>query len=67
MKKFYRSRQDRSLGGVIGGFIKYMGWDVDTNIVRLGYAIATLFSGGGLLLIYLLAWIIVPTEPEVNG
>jgi phage shock protein C len=65
MKKFYRSRTNRSIGGVIGGFVEYMSWDIDPNIIRLAYALITIFSAGGLLLVYLLAWMIVPSEPEV--
>jgi phage shock protein C len=65
MKKFYRSRKNRFVGGVIAGFVDYMVWDIDPNIIRLAYALLTIFSGGGLLLVYILAWIIVPSEPEV--
>lgn len=65
MKKYYRSRTDRSLGGVIGGLVEYANWEVDPNLVRLAYAILTLFTGGGLLLLYLLAWIIIPEDPGV--
>jgi phage shock protein C len=65
MKKFYRSRKNRFVGGVIAGFVDYMVWDIDPNIIRLAYALLTIFSSGGLLLVYLLAWMIVPSEPEV--
>ncbi len=45
------------LGGVSSGIAHHTG--VDVSLVRLGFVIATFFSGIGLIL-YLLAWLIVP-------
>lgn len=45
------------LGGVCSGIAHHTG--VDVSLVRLGFVLATLFSGIGLIL-YLLAWMIVP-------
>ena len=45
------------LGGVASGLAHYFGLDV--SIVRLGFVLFTLFSGVGLV-IYLLAWLVVP-------
>ena len=45
------------LGGVCSGIAHHTG--VDVSLVRLGFVLATLFSGIGLIL-YLLAWLIVP-------
>ncbi|MBI4019552.1 MAG: PspC domain-containing protein [Candidatus Aenigmarchaeota archaeon] len=55
-KKLYRSRTNRILGGVCGGIGEY--FDVDANIVRILF----LISGAGLM-IYLIAWILIPEEP----
>ncbi|MBS3054138.1 MAG: PspC domain-containing protein [Candidatus Aenigmarchaeota archaeon] len=55
-KKLYRSRTNRILGGVCGGIGEY--FNVDANIVRLLF----LISGAGLM-IYLIAWILIPEEP----
>lgn len=65
-RTFYRSRTDRMIGGAIGGFGQYVG--VDPTVLRLVYAIATLFTGIWLgLVVYLLAMLIVPEEPLPAG
>jgi phage shock protein C len=58
-RRIYRSRTDRILGGVAGGLAKYLG--VDPVLIRLAF-VALLFAGIGVLL-YIVAWIIVPEEP----
>ena len=55
-KKLYRSRTNRILGGVCGGIGEY--FNVDANIVRLLF----LISGAGIM-IYVIAWILIPEEP----
>ena len=45
------------LGGVASGLAHYFG--VDVSLVRLGFVLFTVFSGVGLV-IYLLAWLVVP-------
>jgi phage shock protein C len=64
-KKLYRS-EDRILGGVLAGFAEYI--YADKTIVRLVYAIISILSAGfpGLL-IYILAWIIIPKRPLSLG
>jgi phage shock protein C len=49
------------IAGVCGGFAAYSG--IDANIVRLVMVLLTVFGGAGLLL-YLVAWVIVPQEPD---
>jgi len=63
LKKLYRSRTDKVLGGVIGGFRAYFNLDVDTNLVRLITAGLTLILPL-LVALYIIAWIIIPLEPE---
>ena len=60
-KKLYRSRKDRMLGGVCAGFAEYMG--TDPTIVRLSWVVLSLIYGFGLLA-YIVAWLIMPLEPE---
>ncbi len=61
IKKFYRSRVDRYLFGVCGGLGEY--FNMDPNIFRLLFLIFTFIGGIGLIL-YIIAMIIVPENPE---
>lgn len=60
-KKLYRSR-DRILGGVLAGLAQYV--NADKILIRLVYVLVSLFSAGfpGLL-VYIIAWIVIPEEP----
>ena len=60
-KKLYRSRTNRMLAGVCGGIAEHFG--IDPTLVRLGWVLLTLAGGGGVLL-YIIAVLIVPLEPE---
>jgi phage shock protein PspC (stress-responsive transcriptional regulator) len=59
LNKLRRSRSDRWLGGVCGGFALLTG--VDAWIWRLLLTLLALFGGTGLLL-YILLWVFVPDE-----
>jgi len=56
-KKLTRSRKDKKLAGVCGGFADYM--DIDSTLVRLIWLMLALFGGWGLIA-YIIAWIIMP-------
>jgi phage shock protein C len=60
MKRLYRSKTERVLGGVCGGLGEHL--DVDPTVIRLVWVVIALLSLGTGLLIYLIAWIIVPEE-----
>ncbi|MBN2400120.1 MAG: PspC domain-containing protein [Candidatus Aminicenantes bacterium] len=60
MKRLYRSRQNRMLGGVCGGIAEY--FNIDPVIVRI-IAVAFFFMGGSAFLAYILGLIIIPNEP----
>ncbi len=60
MKKLYRSRKDNKIAGICGGIAEY--FNVDSNIIRL-LAVLTIFFGGGGIIAYIIAWIIIPLEP----
>ena len=62
-KLLRRSRTDRILGGVCGGFARYFG--VDTLLVRLLFVLFAITAGAGLLL-YILLWIVMPLESEAG-
>lgn len=59
-KRLVRSRDDRWVAGVCGGFAAYLG--VDANLVRLLVVLGTVFGFGSLLIAYVVAWILMPEE-----
>jgi phage shock protein C len=59
IKRVYRSRIDRKIGGVCAGMAKY--FNMDPVMMRLIWVIM-LFMGFGFLA-YIIAWIIIPLEP----
>ena len=60
-----RSRSDRMIAGVCGGIAQYFG--IDSTIVRLFTVLAAIVSGGAVVLIYFVMWIVVPEETFDNG
>lgn len=63
-RRLTRSRTDRKIAGVCGGFAAYSG--IDANIVRLVMVLLAVLGGSGLLL-YLVAWVIVPLEDAAQA
>ena len=63
VKRLYRSRKERMIGGVCGGIGEYL--NIDATVIRLIFVIAALWGGAGLL-IYLVMLLIVPEEPELT-
>lgn len=61
MRKLYRSTYDKKLAGVCGGLAAYFG--IDATLVRLLWIVASLIFGSGILL-YILAAIIIPADPD---
>lgn len=59
--KLMRSRADRKIAGVCAGFAEY--FDLDVTVVRVVWLIVAFFGGGGVLA-YVIAWIVMPEEPE---
>lgn len=60
MKRFYRSRTNKVIGGVAGGAAEY--FDIDPTLMRL-FFFGLVFSGA-FLFAYIAAWIFVPLAPE---
>ncbi|MFQ5799026.1 MAG: PspC domain-containing protein, partial [Bacteroidota bacterium] len=60
-KRLYKSRRDRMIDGVCGGFAEYL--DVDPTMVRILWVLMTLMGGAGILL-YIAGMIIMPVNPE---
>lgn len=63
-RRLTRSRTDRKIAGVCGGFAAYSG--IDVNIVRLVMVILAFLGGSGVVL-YLVAWAIVPVEDTAGA
>ena len=61
IKRLYRSGKDRILGGVCGGIAEYL--EVDPVLIRLIWIAGTFAFGSGILL-YIIAWIIIPRNPK---
>jgi len=59
-KKLYRSLTDRKVCGVCGGLAEYL--NMDANVIRLLWVLLSVLGGGGLIL-YLIAALILPEEP----
>jgi phage shock protein PspC (stress-responsive transcriptional regulator) len=64
MKRLYRSRTDRMLAGVCGGIGHYL--NIDPTLIRLAFLVLAIWGGGGVLA-YLIAWIVIPEEPLPAG
>jgi phage shock protein PspC (stress-responsive transcriptional regulator) len=62
--RVYRSRKYRAIAGVAGGLAEY--FNVDVVLVRLLWVIS-IFAGGGGVLAYIIAWIVIPEENREDG
>jgi phage shock protein PspC (stress-responsive transcriptional regulator) len=57
---WYRTANDRMIAGVCGGLALQFG--VPTAVVRLAFALMTLFAGGIGLVIYAVLWVVMPFD-----
>jgi signal transduction histidine kinase len=55
-----RERDDRLAGGVAAGLAARTGFDA--TVVRIAFVLATLATGGFALVVYVLAWLLVPLD-----
>lgn len=63
--RLYRSKRNKMLGGVCGGIAEY--FNIDPTIIRLVWvflAIVTSSAGGAFVLVYVIAWIVMPYAPR---
>ena len=60
-RRLVRPREGRVFAGVCRGFAEY--FDLDIALIRVVWVLVALFGGGGVLA-YIIAWIVVPNEPE---
>jgi phage shock protein C len=62
-KRIYRSRSNKVIAGVCGGLAEYFG--IDRVLIRIVWVVTVICAGTGILA-YILAWILIPKEPEVH-
>ena len=60
-KKLYRSKTDKKIAGVCGGFAEYI--NVDPNIVRVVWLVAGICTGIGFIA-YVVAACVLPEKPD---
>jgi len=61
-QRLYRSIRDKKITGLCGGLAEY--FNIDPTLIRLVVAIAAVFSGGTVLLVYIIASMVIPKEPR---
>lgn len=61
-KKLYRSN-NKMIAGICAGIAEY--FEVDPTIIRIVYAILTVFTLFSGIIIYIILWIIIPKQPEI--
>jgi len=65
MRKLYRSSYDKKIFGVCGGLAEYLG--VDSTLIRILLIIVTFFSAGSVILVYIIAGFVIPTDYSVGA
>jgi phage shock protein PspC (stress-responsive transcriptional regulator) len=56
-----RTRDDRMLGGVLGGMADWLEWD--PSVARVVYILITVFTGFALgIIAYAVLWVFLPLE-----
>jgi phage shock protein C len=63
MSELRRPRNGRVIGGVCAALARRFGWDV--TLVRV-LTVVSLLLPGPQLIIYVIAWIVIPGEPAVG-
>ena len=63
-KRLVRSNRNKLIAGICGGIAEFLGWD--PTLVRLLYVLVSIISAAfpGII-VYIILWIIMPTEDEV--
>lgn len=64
-RRLYRSKSNKIIAGVAGGLGEY--FNIDPVLIRLLFIAVGLFNLLAALLFYLIAWLIMPVQPEVQN
>ena len=59
-KKLRRSRNQKMIAGVCAGLADYFG--LDTTLLRVVYALLSVFTAFAGVLVYLILWLIIPYD-----
>jgi phage shock protein PspC (stress-responsive transcriptional regulator) len=62
-KVLFRSESDRMIAGVCAGIAEH--FDIDLTIVRVLWILLTLMGFSGVF-VYLILWLVIPTESNVR-
>ena len=65
VRRLYRARNERMIGGVCGGIGEY--FNIDPTLIRLLFVIGTLFGGPMGPIAYLIFLIVVPEAPGAES
>lgn len=63
-KKLFRDSDSSYVAGVASGIAYYLG--VDVQWVRLAWILAAFFTGGSVILVYVLFWVLVPEAKSTS-
>lgn len=63
-KRLYKSNENKMLCGVCGGIGEY--FDLDPTLIRLAWVLLGIIGGSGIIA-YIIAAIIIPRNPYVEG
>jgi phage shock protein C len=63
-KRLFRPRTGRKIAGVTLAFAEY--FDLDVSLIRVIWLLVAIFGGTGVLA-YLVCWIVIPSQPEVQA
>lgn len=61
-KRILRPRYGRWIAGVCAACANY--FNIDVALMRIVWLLVALFGGGGIIA-YIVAWILIPEEPEL--
>lgn len=64
-KRLERSRSEKKLAGVCGGIAEY--FSLDPTLIRIGFVIGVVASGGPFVLAYLGLWYLMPKEKKASS
>jgi phage shock protein PspC (stress-responsive transcriptional regulator) len=63
-RRLVRRTDDKMLGGVCAGLADHLG--LDPTLVRVLTVLATILGAGSVVIAYVVAWVIVPKDTDVN-